>query len=86
MNDIMLSVANKPFMLCLRAECHYAECRYAECRYTECRYAECRGASKMIEHECYIAIMTFVPINFVVMPFVPIHFAQMAYTLLNLVL
>jgi hypothetical protein len=33
--SFMLSVINKPFMLC----------RYAECRYAECHYAECRGAT-----------------------------------------
>ena len=41
----MLSIANKPFILCSYAECCYAECRYADGRYAECRYAECRGTT-----------------------------------------
>ncbi len=60
----ILSVSNKPFMLCHHAECrytrcrkaecryaecHYAECRYAECHYAECRYAECRRAVSQAE-------------------------------------
>ncbi len=75
LNVIMLSVANKQLMLSV-----------ANKPFMLSLYAECRGGSTMIEHECYIVIMTFVQINYVVMPFVPIHFAQMAFVQLSLVL
>ncbi len=41
LNIVLLSVTNKPSMLCHYAEYSSDECHLAERHYTECRYAEC---------------------------------------------